>query len=227
MVIETILCKFYLNQDAIDEFVSKLEFSFQVTDKVLPQISVRMTFPPLTQRIFQPNVFVKYDKMLNFLLEVTLVKRELSESWKRSTSNKRINPPHWFTRHKLLVLFDYIYYYYKVNTIESSCENFVQHLEHCQDYEQMELKHKSFLVTLMRDSFLELEAVENLISQLMTFVHDHFGKDGNNNIVDNDIKNLERLFSDLYCLLSTLKSFKLSPSLSQLVFQLHGCLKNE
>lgn len=227
MLIEMILSKFYLDQDAIDDFVSRLKFSFDVTNKVLPQISIRITLPPLTQRIFQSSTFEKYDKMLNFLLELTLVKRELSESWKISIANKRKNPPHWFTRHKLLILFDYIYYYYKVNIIESSCQTFIEHLESCQDYEQMELKHKAFLVNLIKNSFLELDAVEKLISQLMKFVHDHFGREMKI-IEEENVKNLENLFSDLYCLLSTLKSFKLSPSLSHLVFQLRGCLnKNE
>lgn len=211
----------------IDEFVSRLEFSFEhVQEKVLPIIRIEMTLPPLTQRIFQPNTFTKYNRMLNFLLELTLVKRELSESWKRSLSNKRINPPHWFTRHKLLILFDYVYYYYKVNTIESSCEDFVQHLEYCQDYEQMELKHKSFLVNVMKDSFLELEAVDKILCRLMNFVHVHYGSEWKN-IEESDVKALDHLLSDLYCLLSTLKSFKLSPSLSQLVFQLSGCINKK
>lgn len=59
-VIESILLKFYWNQDDVDEFLHNVTFDYDHHEhQKLPFFKISLELPPLTDRVFKNKTFEK------------------------------------------------------------------------------------------------------------------------------------------------------------------------
>ena len=220
-MIENILLKLYCNDEDADAFLNDLKFSFKFDAKsVLPIIAIDYSLPPLTKRIIKSHLMEKYQRIFNFMLQLFLARRQLSSAWKR---HMRKQSKIWFIRHKLSQFMDHLSFYLKVNVFETQMMEFLNEIRVSQDYEEMQLRHASFVSTVMREMFLDYPAVEQILLRMFAFVHKLF-HETSAEPSDEEVKKhddeLVKMLRQLELLFCALRDYRFHSSLCQLLLKM-------
>lgn len=230
-IIEAIMLKFYYTQSQIDDFVKFFTITFNRDDddpSSLPQLSLSINLPLLSSKIIRPSQLTKYEKLFNYLLQLFLARHQLSSSWMldmKSHRQRNDTPRSVFAlRHKLTLLIEHLYFYLKVNVIETLFNEFTTEFTNCCDYELMQLKHVAFLSNLMRESLIDYPPCEKLLRELLSLASQFTnGMTGINHLDDVSLR-LSSICGEMNVLFSTLKNYRSHSGLSNLLFQMGPCL---
>jgi hypothetical protein len=233
--IESILLKLYCNDEEADAFLSNLNFSFRFdSNSVLPIIQIDYALPPLTQRIIQSHLMDKYQRIFNFMLHLFLARQQLSCAWsrhmrkrvsggQRDCKKKRERSSMWFIRHKLIHFINHLSFYLKVNVFETQMVEFLNEVRVSEDYEAMQLRHASFVSTMMREMFLDYPAVERILLRIFAFVHKLFSEtsaEPSEEEVRKYDADLSKMLHELELLFCALRDLRFHNSLCQLLLKM-------
>lgn len=230
-ILEAIMLKFYYRQSEIDEFLKFFTISFskvEEKDTSLPQLSVSIHLPLLSGKIIRPHQIAKYEKLFNFLLRLFLARHQLSSSWmldmKQNDFSKDQRRSLFALRHKLILLIEHLYFYLKVNVIETLFTEFTNEFTNCCDYEVMQFKHASFISTLMRESLLDYPPCEKILSRTVTLCS-QFANGITKVNQEHFSQELASVCREMSVLFSALKDYRFHSGLSHLLLQISPCLK--
>ena len=229
-IIEAIMLKFYYTQGQIDDFLKFFTITFNRNDddpSSLPQLSLSVNLPLLSSKIIRPYQLIKYEKLFNYLLQLFLARHQLSSSWKldmKSHRQRNDTPRSVFAlRHKLTLLIEHLYFYLKVNVIETLFSEFTAEFTRCRDYETMQLKHSTFLSNLMRESLIDYPPCEKLLHELLSLASQFTNGIGAINQLEEPMQRLSSICKEMSVLFSALKDFRFHSGLSHLLFQMSPC----
>lgn len=229
-IVEAIMLKFYYTQSQIDDFVKFFTITFTRNDddpSSLPYLSISVNVPLLSSKIIRPYQLLKYEKLFNYLLQLFVARHQLSSSWKmdmklnRSRNDKSRGI--FALRHNVTLLIEHLYFYLKVNVIETLFTEFTNEFTNCCDYEVMQLKHAAFLSNLMRESLIDYPPCEKLLRQLVTLANQFSNGITDISDVDTPLAQLSSICKEMSVLFSALKDYRFHSGLSHLLFQMSPC----